>query len=90
MENNDNKTQDALPLKGVLPKKIKEKAVISNSPHSPNLDELLGERRERRECAVGVRVTREMKDMLEEICNKKRLTESEVVFRILKNALNIN
>ena len=90
------KAKDALPLKGIS----KGKTSSKNTQQAPkqtaamtgdisDLEDVLGTRKERRECAVGVRVTREMKEILENLSTKTRLSESEIVYRILQKNLNL-
>ena len=96
------KAKDALPLKtGSFPLRnshnpeIKsEKVPISRplegaSSTYSEIEEVIGTRKERRECAVGVRVTREMKEVLEKLAAKTRISESEIVFRILSKNLQL-
>jgi hypothetical protein len=98
-----DKAKEALPLKsGSFPLKRdlvdEPKRLDDNSPkitHSnnttfPKIEDLIGTRQERRECAVGVRVTRDMKDILENLSAKTRLSESEIVFRILSKNLRMD
>lgn len=89
------KAKDALPLKGVVEPKIASKPVDPQLKRAAatgdvsDLEEVIGTRKERRECAVGVRVTREMKEVLENLSTKTRLSESEIVYRILQKNLNL-
>ena len=88
-----SKAKDALPLKGIVATKERKKEVKDSEKvregASSSLEDVLGTRKERRECAVGVRVTRAMKEVLEELSAKTRLSESEIVYRILKKNLDL-
>lgn len=92
-----DKAKDALPLKGVVRPKVTASKSVESEPtrsaattdNMSDLEDVLGMRKERRECAVGVRVTREMKEILENLSTKTRLSESEIVYRILQKNLNL-
>ncbi len=99
-----DKAKDALPLKtGAFPLKkdatdepkkpeeLTSKSTIEGARSNyGDIEDVIGTRRERRECAVGVRVTREMKEVLEGLAAKTRLSESEIVFRILRKNLKMD
>lgn len=91
-----DKAKEALPLKGgsfPLKRDLEEPGNTGESvskSNYQNIEEVIGIRKERRECAVGVRVTREMKDLLENLSSKTKLSESEIVFRILRKNLNMD
>jgi hypothetical protein len=80
----DQKTNSALPLYGKLPD---HSDLIKKNSNTVSMEELIGSKSERRECSVGVRITRDMKEVLEKISSKSRLSESEIVFRILEKNL---
>lgn len=52
------------------------------------INDFIGIRDERRDCSMGLRVPRRVKDLFEELAAETRLSESEILYRMVMKCIN--
>lgn len=51
------------------------------------INDFIGQKEERRDCSMGLRVPRRVKDLFEELSAETRLSESEILYRMVMRCI---